>query len=84
MDELSPAIELAVDYARQLHATQPNHELLKYFADGEHPELDQEFETRFWNKPFPKDQAPGHLVKATIWANYAVALKQAAEQQPSA
>lgn len=81
MDELTPAIELAADYARQLRAKQPDHELLRFFADGKDPELDQEFETRFWDKPFPKENKPGHLVNATIWANYAVALKKAVEHQ---
>jgi hypothetical protein len=78
MDELSPAIELAIDYGRQLRAIQPDHELLKYLAVGKDPKLDAEFEERFWNKPFPMEDRPGHLVNATIWANYAVALRDTA------
>ena len=81
MDELSPATELATEYARQLESKQPNHELLRYLTEGENPELDQEFEDRFWNKPFSMEGQPGHLVNATIWANYAVALKNATEGQ---
>ena len=80
MDELSPAIEMALDYAEQLRAIQPDHELLKYLDTGKDPALNDEFEKRFWNKPFsPKDQ-PGHLVNATIWACYLVALKKEVER----
>jgi hypothetical protein len=77
MDELSPAVELAFDYGRQLQALSPDHELLKYILENMSPELDREFTARFWNKPFPMEGQPGNLVSATIWANYVVALKKA-------
>lgn len=82
MDELMPAMELAFDYGRQLRAVEPNHELLKYIDENTSPALDREFTTRFWNKPFSMEGQPGHLVNATIWANYAAALKQAADGGP--
>lgn len=84
MSELSSAEELAINYAHQLQAREPRHELLKYFSGEENSQLDEEFETRFWNKNFPSDGQPGHLVDATIWANFAAALKQALEQRPPA
>lgn len=79
MDELTPAMELAVNYARQLRAVDPQNELLKYFTMAENQGLDKEFEERFWDKTFPMEGQPGHLVNATIWANYASALKKALE-----
>ena len=82
MDELSPAMELAFDYGRQLRAVQSDHELLKYLDENMSPALDREFTKRFWNKPFPMEGQPGHLINATIWANYAAALKQAADGGP--
>jgi hypothetical protein len=79
MDELLPAIELAFNYAYQLKAVCPDHELLRFVLEDMNPELDRQFSDRFWNKSFPAESAPGHLVSATIWANYVVALKRALE-----
>ncbi|HVY67792.1 MAG TPA: hypothetical protein VHA30_02775 [Patescibacteria group bacterium] len=58
MDELTPGMELAIHYARQLRAIKPDHELFKYFTAKGDPKLDQEFETRFWNKNFPRSKPP--------------------------
>ena len=80
MDELSSAIELAIDYASQLRAIQPGHELLKYFSEDESPQLGEEFEKRFWNKPFSPKGKPGYLVNTTVWAGYVVALKKTVEE----
>jgi hypothetical protein len=80
MDELSSAIELAIDYARQLRAIQPDHELLKYFSEDESPQLDDEFEKRFWDRPFSPEGEPGYRVNTTVWAGYVVALKKTVEE----
>ncbi len=83
MNELFSAIELAIEYGQQLRAVQPGHELLRYLTELDNTELNNEFENRFWSKPFSREGQPGYLVNATIWANYAVALAQALEQLSS-
>lgn len=82
-DELSSAIELAYDYGQRLRAVAPNHDLLKYLYVGDNPELDDEFERRFWDKPFFMEGEPGYRVYATLWANYVVVMKNALEHLAS-
>lgn len=83
MDELSSAIDLAYEYGQRLRAVEPNHDLLKYLYEGDNPELDDEFEKRFWDKSFPMEGEPGYRVYTTLWANYVVAMKSALEQLSS-
>ncbi|MFA5991664.1 MAG: hypothetical protein WC794_05485 [Candidatus Doudnabacteria bacterium] len=76
-NEEGSAIELVVDFAHKLSLLDPNHELLRFIHSESSPELDEEFNKRFWNKPFPVEGQPGSLVNTTMLAAYAVALSDA-------
>lgn len=76
-NEEGAAMELVGEFARELREIAPNHDLLRFMDAESSPELDKEFDTRFWNKPFPMEGQPGSRVRTTILANYAVALRDA-------
>ena len=81
-DELSSAMELAIDYAKELKGLDPEHELLRFFPnDGEMTaELQKEFEQRFWKKDFSMESSPGYLVNTVLLATFAVVLKREVER----